>query len=92
MFRKFPQKAIIRKGERGTLSKCREELAELKDADDQGNRWHCVVEAADLINSTYVFIWRKYRVPFFVVILIALLTALYKPTLRWLRKRFPVTT
>lgn len=91
MFPKYKQLAIIRKGERGTLEKCREELAELRDADNQGNRWHSVVEAADLINSTYTFIWRKYRVPFFVVILIALMTALYKPTLRWLRKKFPVT-
>ena len=86
MFAKYPQKAVIRKGQRGTLDKCREELAELRDADNQGVRWHCVVEAADLINSTYTFIWRKYRVPFFVVIFVALLTSIYKPILRWLRK------
>ena len=86
MFRKYPQKAMIRKGERGELSKCREELAELADAHAQGVRWHAVVEAADLINSTYTFIWRKYKVPFFIVILIALSTALYKPFLRWIRK------
>ncbi len=86
MFKKYPQKAIIRKGKRGTLDKCREELEELRDADNQGVRWHSVVEAADLINSTYTFIWRKYKVPFFVVILVALLTGIYKPVLRWIRK------
>ena len=92
MIRKYKQLRDIRKGELGTLDKCREELEELQDADQQGNRWHSVVEAADLINSTYTFIWRKYKVPFFVVILIALMTALYKPTLRFLRKKFPVTS
>ncbi len=86
IFKKYPQRAIIRKGERGTFDKCREELEELRDADDQGVRWHSVVEAADLINSTYTFIWRKYRVPFFVVILVALLTGIYKPVLRWIRR------
>ena len=92
MIKRYKQLRDIRKGERGTLDKCREELEELQDADQQGNRWHSVVEAADLINSTYTFIWRKYKVPFFVVILIALMTALYKPTLSFLRKKFPVTS
>lgn len=86
MIPKFKQLAVIRKGKRGTIDKCREELAEMKDADFQGNRWHVVVEAADLINSTYSFVWRKYRVPFFVVILIAMSTGIYKPILRWIRK------
>lgn len=86
MLPKFKQLAVIRKGKRGTLDKCREELAELKDADNQNNRWHVVAEAADLINSTYVFVWRKYRVPFFVVVLIAMLTGIYKPALRFLRR------
>lgn len=86
IFQKYPQKAIIRKGVRGELSKCHEELAELQDAHNQRTRWHVVVEAADLINSTYTFVWRKYRVPFFVVILIALLSAAYKPVLRWIRR------
>lgn len=85
MIPKFKQLAIIRKGVRGELSKCQEELEELRDADNQHNRWHVAVEAADLINSTYTFVWRKYRIPFFVVILVALMTSLYKPTLRWLR-------
>ncbi len=86
MFRQFEHKAAIRRGERGTLGKCEEELAELKDADTQGNRLHVVIEAADLINSTYTFVWRRYRVPFFVVILIALLTGIYKPCVRWWKK------
>jgi phosphoribosyl-ATP pyrophosphohydrolase len=86
MLPKFKQLAVIRKGQRGTLDKCREELAELRDADNQSNRWHVVVEAADLINSTYTFVWRKYRVPFFVVILVALLTSVYKPVVRFLRR------
>jgi hypothetical protein len=86
MIRRYQQKAVIRKGERGELSKCHEELAELQDAHNQGVRWHAVVEAADLINSTYTFIWRKYKVPFFIVIMIALSTAVYKPFIRWLRR------
>jgi hypothetical protein len=83
---KFKHTVDIPRAPRGTLDKCREELAELADADQQNNRWHSVIEAADLINSTYTFIWRKYRVPFFVVIVIALLSGIYKPIVRWLRK------
>ena len=76
----------IPKGARGTLSKCREELEELEDAHHQGHRWHSVIEAADLINSTYTFVWREYRVPFFVVIAVALLTGVYKPVVRMFRR------
>lgn len=83
----FKHTIAIEKRQRGTLGKCDEELAELKDADAQGNRWHTVVEAADLINSTYTFIWHKYRVPFFVVIVVAMMTGVYKPVLRWLRRK-----
>ena len=87
MFPRFKHKAtIIRRRERGTLGKCEEELAELKDAHTQGNRLHVVIEAADLINSTYTFVWRKYQIPFFMVILIACMTGVYKPIVRWLRK------
>jgi hypothetical protein len=82
----FKHNVDIPKAPRGTLGKCHEELAELEDADSQNNRWHTVVEAADLINSTYTFVWRRYRVPFFVVIVIALLSGIYKPIVRWLRK------
>lgn len=82
---RFHHTCHIPRAERGTLAKCDEELAELKDADSQNNRWHTVVEAADLINSTYTFVWRRYRVPFFVVIVIALLTGVYKPVVRWMR-------
>jgi hypothetical protein len=71
---------------RGTLDKCQEELAELQDAHSQNNRWHSVIEAADLINSTYTFVWRQYRVPFFVVVGIAMLSGLYKPVVRWWKK------
>ena len=86
MIPRFKHKAVIRRRPRGTLGKCDEELAELKDADAQGNRWHAVIEAADLINSTYTFIWRRYRVPFIIVIPIALLSGIYKPISRWLRR------
>ena len=86
MFRPFKHKAAIRRHPRGTLEKCGEELAELKDAHAQGNRWHTVIEAADLINSTYTFVWRAYRVPFFVIILISLMTGVYKPIVRWWKK------
>lgn len=75
----------IPRGRRGTLDKCREELEELEDAAIQNNRWHSVIEAADLINSTYTFIWQRFGVPWPVVILIALMTAVYKPAVRWLR-------
>lgn len=78
----------IEKGKRGTLSKCREELEELEDAHLQKNRWHSVIEAADLINSTYTFIWKEYKVPFFVVIPIALLSGVYKPVVRLLKRIF----
>lgn len=86
MFKQFKHQAVIPRGERGTLDKCDEELAELKDADTQGNRLHVVIEAADLINSTYTFVWRHYRVPFFAVILIALMSGIYKPCVRWWKK------
>jgi hypothetical protein len=84
---KFTHTRKIPRAARGTLAKCDEELAELKDADSQNNRWHTVIEAADLINSTYTFVWRRYRVPFFVVIVIALLSGIYKPVVRWLRRQ-----
>ena len=86
MWRRFHHKTRIQKHPRGTIGKCQEELDELKDAHQQNNRPHVVIEAADLINSTYTFVWRRYRVPFFVVILIALLTAVYKPIVRKLKK------
>lgn len=86
MFPRYNHTLEIPRAERGTIDKCHEELAELEDADRQGVRWHAVIEAADLINSTYTFVWRKYRVPFFVVILIALMSGVYKPMARWLRK------
>lgn len=86
MFRHFKHKAIIRRYPRGTIEKCGEELAELRDAHKQGNTLHVVIEAADLINSTYTFVWRHHRVPFFVVILIALMTGIYKPICRWWKK------
>ena len=85
MLPRFKHKAVIRRYERGTLNKCKEELHELQDADSQSNPWHVMVEAADLINSTYTFVWKKYRIPAFVVIFISLMTAIYKPTLRWIR-------
>lgn len=78
---------VIKKGPRGTLDKCKEELEELEDAHLQKNRWHSVIEAADLINSTYTFIWKEYRVPFFIVISISLLSGIYKPVVRFLKKR-----
>ena len=56
------------------------------DACAQGNRLHAVIEAADLINSTYTFIWRQYKVPFFIVIFIALMTGIYKPCTRWWKR------
>jgi len=87
MFKEYSHTRAIPKSPRGTLEKCKEELLELEDADIQNNRWHATIEAADLINSTYTFVWKKYRVPFFVVILVALTTGIYKPTLRWLRKK-----
>ena len=83
---KFKHTVEIPRADRGTLAKCHEELAELADADSQNNRWHSVIEASDLVNSTYTFIWRKYRVPFFVVIAVALATGIYKPIVRFLRK------
>jgi len=86
MFKQFKHQAAIRRGERGSLGKCEEELAELQDAHAQKSRLHVVIEAADLINSTYTFVWRHYRVPFFVVIFIALLTGIYKPCVRWWKK------
>lgn len=86
MIVKFKHTREIPRAPRGTLDKCKEELAELEDADQQGIRWHAVVEAADLINSTYTFIWCKYRVPFVVVIVIALLSGIYKPLVRFFRK------
>ena len=84
----FKHTRKIERGTRGTLSKCKEELEELEDAHLQKSRWHSVVEAADLINSTYTFIWKEYRVPFFVVIPIALMTGIYKPIVRLLKKIF----
>jgi len=84
---RFKHTRDIARAPRGTLDKCREELDELQDADSQNNRWHSVIEAADLINSTYTFVWRKYRVPFFVVIPVALLSGVYKPVVRWIRRR-----
>lgn len=86
MFPRFKHKAVIRRYPRGTIEKCREELAELEDAHQQGNTLHAVIEAADLINSTYTFVWRHHRVPFFVVIFIALMTGIYKPIARWIRR------
>ncbi len=82
----FTHIRTIQKGTRGTLSKCREELEELEDAHLQKNGWHAAIEAADLINSTYTFIWKEYRIPFFIVIAIALFTGFYKPVSRVLRK------
>ena len=87
MFPRFKHKAVIHRYPRGTLEKCGEELEELKDAHQQGNTLHVVIEAADLINSTYTFVWRAYRVPFFVVIFISLMSGVYKPISRWLRRR-----
>jgi hypothetical protein len=86
MFRQFKHKVKIIKHPRGTIGKCEEELAELKDADVQGNKLHVIIEAADLINSTYTFVWRNYKVPFFVVIFAALMTGIYKPCVRWWKK------
>ena len=87
MLPSFKHRAVIPRHPRGTLGKCEEELAELKDASAQGNRLHVVIEAADLINSTSTFVWRRYQIPFFVIILIALATGAYKPIARWLRGR-----
>jgi phosphoribosyl-ATP pyrophosphohydrolase len=78
---------VIEKGARGTLFKCKEELQELEDAHEQKNKWHVVVEASDLINSTYTFVWREYKIPFFVVIMIASCTGLYKPIARFLKRK-----
>lgn len=86
MIPRYSHTIHIEKRPQGSIDKCYEELEELKDADSQGNRWHCVVEAADLINSTYTFVWRKYRVPFPIVIIVALLTGVYKPVVRWIRR------
>jgi hypothetical protein len=83
----FKHKAIILRRERGTLGKCEEELAELKDAHLQGNPLHVVIEAADLINSTYTFVWKHYKIPFFIVILIACMTGIYKPIVRWFKRK-----
>lgn len=83
---RFHHRRKITKGIRGTLSKCREELEELEDAHEQKNRWHTAIEAADLINSTYTFVWREYRVPFFLVIALAMMTGIYKPMVRFFRK------
>lgn len=85
MFPRYRHTVAIARRQRGTLEKCDEELEELRDAVKQGNKWHAVIEAADLINSTYTFVWRKYRVPFFVVVLIALMTGVYKPIVRLIR-------
>lgn len=87
MFPRFKHTVHIPKAKRRTLAKCQEELEELKDAHVQGNRLHVTVEAADLINSTLAFVWWTYRVPFFVVIFIALMSGVYKPISRWLRRR-----
>lgn len=87
MFKRYTHVQQIPRHPRGTLAKCQEELAKLADADSQGAKWHAVIEAADLINSTYTFIWRKYRVPFLVVLTIALMSGVYKPIARWLRNR-----
>lgn len=91
MFTRFFPKCVhlmpIQKRDRGTFGKIREELEELYDADSQDNGFHAAIEAADLINATYTFIWNRYRIPFFVVILIALVTGIYKPIVRVLKEK-----
>lgn len=86
IFPKCQHTMPIEKRERGTFGKCREELEELYDADRQGNCFHVVIEAADLVNATYTYVWKQYRIPFFVIILIALMTGVYKPIVRFFKK------
>lgn len=91
MISKFFPKCVhtmpIQKRERGTFGKIREELEELYDADSQGNAFHSAIEAADLINATYTFIWNRYKIPFFVIILLAIATSIYKPIVRLLKEK-----
>ncbi len=90
MFTKLFPKCVhltpIQKRERGTFGKIREEVEELYDADSQSNAFHSAIEAADLINATYTFIWNRYKIPFFIVIFIALMTRVYKPIIRFFKK------
>lgn len=50
----------IPKGEFGEISKIEEELAELKDADYQGNRIMALVELSDLIGSVQGYLEKHY--------------------------------
>lgn len=92
MIRKLFPKCVhimpIQKRERGTFGKIREELEELYDADTQSNAFHAAIEAADLINATYTFIWKRYKIPFFVIIFVALMTGVYKPVSRILKEKY----
>ena len=72
---------------RFTIGKIEEELEELKETDERAARWHATIEAADLINATYSFLWRKYRVPPLVVIVVSLVTSIYKPVVRWIKRK-----
>jgi len=87
MFPEFKHRIEIPKGKRGTIDKCREELAELEDASKQGSKLHIAIEAADLINSTYTYAWQQHRIPVFVVRVLALVTAVYKPVVRYFKRK-----
>lgn len=76
----------IQKHPRHSLEKVFEEYEELRDAHEQRNRWHAVIEAADVVNAAYSFIWKTYRVPFVVVIAVGVSTAVYKPLVRLWRR------
>ena len=85
LFRPLEHARDIPTRPRFTIGKIEEELEELRETDERGTRWHATVEAADLINATYSFLWKRYGIPPFVVIVISLVTGIYKPVARWIR-------
>ena len=87
LFPKCTHIDVIIKRPRGTFGKIQEEFEELYDADRQYNKFHCMLESADLINATYSYMWHRHRIPFFIIIAISLLTGIYKPIVRYFKRK-----
>lgn len=80
----FTHKNRIPLGVDGEFSKIREEYLELEDAHEQKKAYFTIIECADLITSVGSFSWRQYKIPFFLIIVLAYIRKPYK----WIRNPF----
>lgn len=69
----------IEDGTPGEFTKITEEYLELEDAINQKNRALTFIEGLDLLDSTFKFEWKQFRIPLIVAVVIIYLRRLYKP-------------